>query len=236
MRNSSALSRVWAVIPAAGKGSRMGGGMPKQYLPLLGRTVLEHTVARLANHPRVAGVVLVLAADDAWWPTIASKLPSVQTTLGGVERCHSVLNGLRALTAAHANDWVLVHDAARPCLRATDIDRLLDELQDSPCGGLLALPVRDTLKRCTDNGAIESTVDRARLWHALTPQMFRLGALRAALENALITGLLVTDEAQAIEFAGGIPRVIEGSGDNLKITRPEDLKLAELFLLAQPPH
>ncbi|MBI2799067.1 MAG: 2-C-methyl-D-erythritol 4-phosphate cytidylyltransferase [Gammaproteobacteria bacterium] len=232
MRNPSALSRVWAVIPAAGKGSRMGGDTPKQYLPLLGRTVIEHTVERLANHPRVAGVVLVLAADDAWWRTIAPNLP-VQTTLGGVERCHSVLNGLYALTAAHANDWILVHDAARPCLRATDIDRLLDELQDSPCGGLLALPVRDTLKRCTDNGAIEATVDRARLWHALTPQMFRLGALQAALEHALTMGLLVTDEAQAIEFAGGIPRVVEGSGDNLKITRPEDLKLAELFLLAQ---
>jgi 2-C-methyl-D-erythritol 4-phosphate cytidylyltransferase len=226
--------RYWAVVPAAGKGSRMQAERPKQYLPLLGRTVLEHTVGRLAAHPRISGVMIALAPDDAWWPAIAERLPPVATTWGGAERCDSVRNALHALRDVAADDdWVLVHDAARPCLRARDIDRLIEELGTSSDGGILAVPARDTLKRCRDDGAIEATVDRSRLWHALTPQMFRLRLLSGALARAAARGTHVTDEAQAVELAGGVPRVVEGHGDNIKITRPEDLALAELFLRAQ---
>ncbi len=228
------MERIWAVVPAAGMGARMRADVPKQYLPLAGRTVIEHTLTRLAGHPRIAEVVVALASDDVLFPGLAPRLPAaVRAVPGGVERCHSVLNGLNALAAATAADWVLVHDAARPCLRAADIDRLLDALSGTEWGGLLAVPVRDTLKRCGPAGDIEATVDRTNLWHALTPQMFRVGALRTALAAALDAGRLVTDEAQAIEFIGGTPRVVEGRADNIKITRPEDLALAELYLRAQ---
>ncbi|NBQ89543.1 MAG: 2-C-methyl-D-erythritol 4-phosphate cytidylyltransferase, partial [Betaproteobacteria bacterium] len=140
-------------------------------------------------------------------------------------------NGLDALPAADT-DWALVHDAARPCLRPADLARLIDQLAADPVGGILGVPVRDTLKRCGADGAIDETVDRASLWHALTPQMFRVGLLRAALREALAAGRLVTDEAQAVELAGHTPRMVEGHGDNLKITRPEDLPLAEWYLRA----
>lgn len=227
--------RLWAVVPAAGKGSRMGADRPKQYLELAGRSVLEHTLRRLLAEPRLAGVVVAFAADDAEGPRIVGRLGArVRATLGGAERCHSVLNGLDALPAADAGDWVLVHDAARPCLRQADLGRLIDSLLGDACGGILAVPVRDTLKRCAADGAIEHTVDRARLWHALTPQMFRLGVLRSALRAAIEGGRLVTDEAQAVELAGGVPRVVEGHADNIKITRPEDLPLAEHYLENQP--
>ena len=150
---------------------------------------------------------------------------------GGAERCHSVLNGLEALRQhADLTDWVLVHDAARPCLAVADLDRLMNELADDPVGGLLAAPVRDTLKQADSAGRVATTVDRSRLWHALTPQMFRLGRLRDALNAALARGLLVTDEAGAMEAAGFAPRLIEGRADNVKITRPEDLALAEFYL------
>lgn len=211
----------------------MRADIPKQYLQLLGRTVLEHTLARFIAHPRITGVMVAISADDEWWPEIASRLP-VRTTLGGAQRCHSVLNALNALhDQCTADDWVLVHDAARPCVRCEDIDRMLAELADSRCGGILAVPVRDTLKRCGVGGVITATIDRAHLWHALTPQMFRYGLLRTALTQVIAQGAVVTDEAQAIELLGQAPRVVEGHGDNLKITRPEDLALAELFLRAQ---
>jgi 2-C-methyl-D-erythritol 4-phosphate cytidylyltransferase len=228
-------ARLWAVVPAAGKGARMGADRPKQYLELAGRTVLEHTLRRLLDEPRIAGVVVAFAADDDEGPRIAARLgPRVRAARGGAERCHSVLNGLDALPDAARHDWVLVHDAARPCLRRRDLARLIETLADDDCGGILAVPVRDTLKRCTDDGAIEHTVDRARLWHALTPQMFRLGILRDALAAALAAGRLVTDEAQAVELAGRSPRVVEGHADNIKITRPEDLPLAGYYLQTQP--
>ncbi len=226
--------RIWAVIPAAGKGSRMRADIPKQYLPLLGRTVLEHALERFIAHSRVAGVILAISADDEWWPLLAPLHPTVRVTLGGAERCHSVLNALNVLhDDCVADDWILVHDAARPCVRRTDIDRMLVELENSSCGGILGVPVRDTLKRCDSGGAIEGTVDRAQLWHALTPQMFRYGVLHRALSRVIASGGLVTDEAQAVELLGEIPRLVEGHIDNLKITRPEDLWLAALFLTAQ---
>ena len=225
--------RVWAVVPAAGRGARMGSDIPKQYLELAGRTILEHTLGRLLEESRISAIVVALAANDAQGAAIAAACGArVRTTLGGAERCHSVLNGITAL-GAREDDWVLVHDAARPCLRRADLARLIDTLADgNACGGILGVPVKDTLKRCSAEGSIEATVDRSSLWHALTPQMFRAGVLRAALEAALANGRLVTDEAQAIEMQGLTPRMVEGHADNLKITRPEDLPLAEHFLQA----
>lgn len=226
--------RYWVIIPAAGKGTRMQAELPKQYLQLLGRTVLEHTLSCFAQHPKIAGVMLALAPDDLQWPTLRIESAFIRTTVGGLERCHSVLNALIALAPdAAAHDWVLVHDAARPCLRQTDIDRMIETLHDGRDGAILATPVRDTLKRCSAAGAIEQTIDRTGLWHALTPQMFRYASLRGALETAVARGVLVTDEAQAIELTGAALRVVEGHADNIKITRPEDLVLAELYLRAQ---
>jgi 2-C-methyl-D-erythritol 4-phosphate cytidylyltransferase len=226
--------RYWAMVPAAGAGKRMDSAVPKQYLSLAGRPVIAHTLASLLDHPRIDGVAIAIGAGDEWWPTVAAELNAakpLRVVTGGAERCHSVLNGLEALSApAQPEDWVLVHDAARPCLTGGDLDRLIDTLADDPVGGLLAVPVRDTLKQADDAGRVAATVDRSRLWHALTPQMFRLGMLHEALRAALARGLLVTDEAAAMEAAGFAPRLVEGRADNLKITRPEDLALAEFYL------
>jgi 2-C-methyl-D-erythritol 4-phosphate cytidylyltransferase len=226
--------RYWALVPAAGIGKRMGSVLPKQYLSLAGRPAIAHSLATLLDHPRIDGVAVAISAEDEWWRRVAIEFNPAKPLLvvtGGAERCHSVLNGLEALRERAAlNDWVLVHDAARPCLATADLDRLVEMLADDPVGGLLAVPVRDTLKQADDAGRATATVDRSRLWHALTPQMFRLGMLREALRAALGRGLLVTDEAAAMEAAGFAPRLIEGRADNLKITRPEDLALAEFYL------
>lgn len=234
MSSETHSARCWAVIPAAGKGARMGAPLPKQYLRLGDRTILEHTLERFLKHPRISGVTVAIAADDELWPALAANLPQVQRVEGGAERCHSVLNALAALrTTLEDDDWVLVHDAARPCVHADDISHLIMTLEDADCGGILGTAVRDTLKRCAADGTIEETVDRARVWHALTPQMFRYGWLHRALSGALASGTLVTDESQAIELAGGVTRLVEGRADNIKITRPEDLALAACFLRAQ---
>lgn len=228
-----AVPRFWAVVPAAGIGRRMGGDLPKQYLPLHGRPILHHTLARIGNHPRCAGVVVALSAGDPHWQAPDLRAPLV-TVDGGAERCHSVLNALEQLrTQAAPDDWVLVHDAARPCLRSADIDRLLGELSGHPVGGLLGLPVADTVKRVDAAGDVVATVSREGLWRALTPQMFRLDTLRDALGRALAAGKLVTDEAAAIEQVGLRPRMVEGHADNIKVTRPGDLELAALYLEIQ---
>lgn len=226
---------VWAVVPAAGKGMRMGAETPKQYLLLAGKPVVQRTLEVLTEHTQIAGVVIVIAADDAHWSACAHFMQAdLRVATGGAERCHSVLAGLNNLRdIASDDDWVMVHDAARPCLRASDIDRMIDELRSSASGGILAVPVGDTLKRCNAANEIESTVDRTQLWRALTPQMFRIGTLRAAINAALEEGVLVTDEAQAIEAFGETPRVVQGHADNIKITHPSDLALAEIFLQAQ---
>ena len=226
--------RYWAIMPAAGAGKRMGSTIPKQYLSLVGRPVIAHTLDTLLGYSRVAGLVVAISPEDEWWPEVVARMVTdkpLQVVTGGAERCHSVLNGLEILWEwAHPDDWVLVHDAARPCLTTSDLDRLLAELADDSVGGLLAVPVRDTLKQVDDAQRIMATVDRSRLWHALTPQMFRLGMLRDALRATLETGQLVTDEAAAMEAAGFAPRLVEGRADNVKITRPEDLALAEFYL------
>ncbi len=225
-------TRCWAVIPAAGVGSRMQADRPKQYLPLLGCTVIEQTLQRLLAHPRIGGSVVAISSDDGWWSEVKIETDRpLWVAEGGDERCHSVLNALQTLSAHASNrDWVLVHDAARPCLRSEDIDELIRRCESHPVGGLLAVPVKDTLKRADAAQTVQETVDRNRLWHAQTPQMFRLGELRDALQQALAANALVTDEASAMERAGHAPLLVEGHADNIKITHPEDLALAELYL------
>ncbi|MDZ7754695.1 MAG: 2-C-methyl-D-erythritol 4-phosphate cytidylyltransferase [Gammaproteobacteria bacterium] len=228
--------RYWGLVPAAGVGTRMGGGVPKQYLELAGRPLMTYALEALLSHPRMAGVMVVVGAADTRWPALGvAGGPSLMSAIGGAERCHSVINGLHALAAAGAagGDWVLVHDAARPCLREADITRLMDELSGHPVGGLLGLPVRDTMKRAGADGQLRETVSREGLWHALTPQMFRLGPLQAALETVVAAGATVTDEAEAMELAGHTPRLVEGSPDNIKVTHPADLRLAALYLAGQ---
>ena len=228
-------TRCWAVIPAAGSGRRMGADRPKQYLDLHGRPVLQHSLERMLSHPRVAGAVVSLSADDPYWPRLERSFAKpVWIAPGGRERVDSVLAALIRLgERADDGDWVLVHDAARPCLRPADLDRLISTLYEHPVGGLLGLPVADTVKRVTGNGEVLETIDRNGLWRALTPQMFRLGALRRALERALAAGCVVTDDASAMELAGAAPRMVRGSADNIKITHAEDLPLAALYLQRQ---
>lgn len=225
---------IWTIIPAAGVGSRMQADRPKQYLELLDRTVIEHTLGLFLDHPMVEGVVVAISPEDPYWKGLSVADHDHLTRVdGGSERCHSVLNALSWLTAqdADADDWVLVHDAARPCLRHEDLDHLIAEVTQEGKGGILGIPVRDTMKQAAKDGRhIEQTVDRSHLWHALTPQMFRLGELRQAIEQALSDGFLVTDEASAMEHAGLQPLLVRGHADNIKITIPEDLALAEFFL------
>jgi 2-C-methyl-D-erythritol 4-phosphate cytidylyltransferase len=225
--------QYWVVIPAAGVGKRMQADRPKQYLQLLERTVIEHTLACFTSHPLINGIVVALSGDDPYWPTldIPSAIP-IHVAEGGAERCHSVLNGLE-LVAGHAaaeEDWVLVHDAARPCLGREDLDKLIHAVDEDEVGGILAVPVRDTMKRDNEAGRITHTEERDGLWHALTPQMFRLGKLREAISQALADGFEVTDEASALEHLGMQPLLVEGQGSNIKVTRPEDLALAAYYL------
>ena len=227
----AATDALWCVVPAAGRGARVGGEIPKQYLPIAGKPMLLHSLERLAAHPRIAGLIVVLEAGDARWPkwlTFGGK--PVSTTIGGVERADSVLAGLRALRGTvEESQFVLVHDAARPCVRAADISRLVE--QGIPAGGaLLAAPVRDTLKRADAQGRVVATEPREARWRALTPQMFRHGELIAALESARAAGIAITDEAMAMERAGHNPLLVEGSEDNIKVTTPADFALAEFIL------
>lgn len=234
-------SNYWAVIPAAGVGKRMDSESPKQYLPLAGQIVLEHTLQRLLDHHRIAGVVIALGDHDAYWSQVCieSDKPVLMVS-GGQERCDSVFNALDKLMSLSTNtanphgvsvdDWVLVHDAARPCVRAGDIDRLINTVEGDRNGGLLALPVRDTMKRQGQHQQVSETVDRNGLWHALTPQLFQLKVLHQALIDAINAGVAITDESSAMEYAGYHPLLVEGHEDNIKITRPPDLKLAELYL------
>ena len=229
-------THFWVIVPAAGIGRRMRSEIPKQYLTLDGHSVLEHSLHRMSLYPAITEIIVALAEDDPYWKKQHLDLVArpVKTIVGGKERSDSVLNGLRSLTdRAEDNDWVLVHDAARPCVRVTDIQRLIDQCQTDDVGGLLAMPVRDTMKQANDDGYVEQTVARERLWHALTPQMFRYGKLLRALEQAQHQGIPVTDEAMAMELAGMQAKLVEGHADNIKITRPEDLTLAAFYLREQ---
>jgi len=230
-------AKYWAVIPAAGIGHRMGASIPKQYLDLAGRPVIDWSLHLFLDHPRISGAVVSLDPKDDFWPRTAfAGDPRVRRAEGGAERCHSVLNALDLLSGGvDAADWVLVHDAARPCLRRDDLDRLLDTLSDHPVGGLLGVPVRDTMKQVGEDGRVRRTVPRTDLWHAFTPQMFRLGLLRKALRAALDKCSLVTDDASAVELMSLEPLLVEGHADNIKVTRPEDLALAAFYLRQQEP-
>jgi len=221
-------------MPAAGSGSRFGAPIPKQYAELLGRTVIEWALTPFLADPQCAGIVVALASGDAQWPKVAARLPaSIATVEGGAHRSGSVLNGLEGLSGrADDRDWVLVHDAARACLPAGDLALLLHTLANEETGGLLAAPGADTLKFAPagDAGCVERTVDRSGLWRALTPQMFRCGALRAALHAAHAAGRTPTDESQALEWQGARPRLVVGSAANLKVTTAQDLVVAAAIL------
>jgi 2-C-methyl-D-erythritol 4-phosphate cytidylyltransferase len=225
-------ARYWAAVPAAGIGARMGASVPKQYLALHGRPILWHTLQLFLGRGDIAGIAVAVAAADREWAALGlGEEARIITAPGGAERADSVLSCLRALAGRAApDDWVLVHDAVRPCVRQEDISRLMAAASAHGTGGILALPVRDTMKRADGQETIAGTVDRTGLWHALTPQMFRLGALREALESAARAGRAVTDEAQAMELAGERPLLVRGHPDNIKITHADDLALAELFL------
>jgi len=280
--------RYWLVMPAAGVGRRFGENIPKQYAELHGRTVMEWSMAPFLYDSRCLGVVVVLGHSDAYWPTVAARLPDVTgatrasganiaaaladatrvaeraaertggadtegftdpglslptvpavtlpkviTATGGGERSHSVRNGLAALSGrAASDDWVLVHDAARPCVSRQDVDRLLDRVQSHAVGGILAAPAADTLKRAGESKEIIQTIDRTSLWRALTPQMFRYARLCEALDRAHADGRTPTDEAQALEWMGERPIVVEGSTTNLKITSADDLVIAVALMAA----
>lgn len=231
----SSSPKYWAVVPAAGVGKRMQADRPKQYLEIDGRPLIEYAITGLMANPHIEGVVVAISAEDQYWPELEICLEKpIWVVEGGVERCHSVLNALQLLTTqASEEDWVLVHDAARPCVRAEDIAELISQLAQDDIGGLLAVPVRDTMKRAGSNQRVINTEDRQGLWHALTPQMFRFDKLRHALEQALEDESLVTDEASAMELAGYEPLLVEGHADNIKVTRPEDLALAAFYLQQQ---
>ncbi|MDC0611171.1 2-C-methyl-D-erythritol 4-phosphate cytidylyltransferase [Vibrio sp.] len=224
-------SRFTAIVPAAGVGARMKADKPKQYLKIQGKTILEHTVEKLLSHPGIENVVVAISIDDPYFDSLAlAKLPNVIRVDGGAERSQSVLNALTYVVDNSPSHWVLVHDAARPCVELSDISRLITEATEHPVGAILAAPVRDTMKRSNAKQDIDQTIDRSSLWHALTPQMFRSEQLKEALTQALFHKVAVTDEASAMEWLGLSPRLVTGRMDNLKITQPEDLSLAEFYL------
>jgi 2-C-methyl-D-erythritol 4-phosphate cytidylyltransferase len=218
------MAKNYVLIPAAGSGSRMGSELPKQYLPLLGKPLIHHTLSVFCAHPAIDKVYVVISPEDDLWQ---SELDCAVLRCGGNTRAATVLNGLQAMDAA-SDDWVLVHDAARPCITAELLDRLFDALCDDPVGGLLAVPVADTLKRADAADRVVATESRTGLWQAQTPQMFRHGLLKRALE-ALGTDK-PTDEAQAVEHLGFAPKLVPGNASNLKVTYPQDLELAEIIL------
>ncbi len=223
---------IFALIPAAGNGSRIGAETPKQYQRLAGKPLIAHAIDALCAHPRVRLAFVVLAPGDAYfgahdWSRHKGKLETL--FCGGATRAASVFNGLVAMSdVAEPDDWVMVHDAARPCLDGALISRLCDELADDNIGGLVAVPVADTLKRSDDHQRVVQTVARDKIWQAQTPQMFRYGLLLEALHRAQPGS--VTDEASAVEQMGLAPRLVMGSSRNLKVTLPEDLSVAESII------
>ncbi len=231
---TEALS-YWAVVPAAGVGKRMLADIPKQYLRVNDETILDITLSRLLSHEKIDGVVLAVSPGDEYWPE--SKYynhANVITVEGGKERSDSVFNALNKLADLQSAEIrVLVHDAARPCIESTDISRLINEVGESPDGGLLGVPVKDTMKQTQSDNRVSSTLDRENLWHAYTPQMFPLQSLLTALNHVRDKRLAVTDDASAMEILGYKPLMVEGSSKNIKITQPDDLALANIYLQNQ---
>mgnify|MGYP003672735231 CR=1 FL=1 len=228
------MFKFFALIPAAGAGSRMGNELPKQYLSLADKPMIHHAIHTLCQSQRIAHVFVVLSPNDnEWsnhnWSEFSNKL--IVLNCGGATRAESVLNGLNMAQkkcSINTNDWILVHDAARPCLTTTQLEKLMNELKDDEIGGLLAIPVADTLKRCDIQNRIANTESREGLWQAQTPQMFRYHLLIQALNNA--TGINITDDASAVEALGFHPKLVDSDAYNFKVTYPQDLALAELIL------
>lgn len=232
MPASTTPTPVWIAVPAAGTGARMGRDAPKQYLPLAGRPLAEHTLSALLAVPGLQALVVAIAPGDMHWNCLSTELRErVRCVEGGADRAASVLNALDAFDPAPSpSDWVLVHDMARACIRTEDVVNLIRTLADDPVGGLLALPVIDTLKRADEQGRVAATVMRELLWRAQTPQMFRYGLLCRALRDARDAGITVTDDAMAVERLGAQPRLVRCGAHNIKVTTPEDLALAEYYL------
>ena len=232
MNNASCTEmpkQFYAVVPAAGVGRRMGANRPKQYLPILDKTLLEWTLEKLISHPLIKHIILPVSLQDEYFAALPiANADWITTVPGGKERADSVLAGLKAIPEA---DWVLVHDAARPCVKHSDIDRLL-ALVKTDAGGILATPVRDTMKRASKDtpNQVSHSEERNHLWHALTPQFFPKQQLQNALEEALQKGLAITDEASAIENKQGKVILVEGCSSNIKVTHPQDIRLAEFYL------
>lgn len=232
-------SSIWAVVPAAGIGRRMQADIPKQYMSLAGKPVLEHTLSQLLAFDRMAGVIVSLSDNDEYWESIELNFDKpVLKCKGGSQRYHSVINALEALGQYEDfdedRDWVLVHDAVRPCVSLNDISTLIETVGNEESGGLLARPVSDTIKRQGDEQAVQktvqATVEREGLWQALTPQFFPHGILKKALLKTIEDNIEVSDESSAMEYIGYKPLLVQGSATNIKITRPGDLRLAELYL------
>lgn len=233
--NIPVLPAIWVVIPAAGVGKRMRADRPKQYLPLLNKTVIEQTLSCFTAHKAIAGIVISLHPNDPYWDELDIDLPVPYfVAKGGKERSDSVLNALRMMQNelhVDAESWVMVHDAARPCLLKADLDKLITTcLTGDAVGAILAKKASDTMKRATSAQTILATEDRENLWHALTPQMFRLKQLSDALQFALEQGVAITDDASALEYSGELPLLIEALGSNIKVTHPDDLALAAFLL------
>jgi 2-C-methyl-D-erythritol 4-phosphate cytidylyltransferase len=226
---------IWAIVPAAGSGSRSGSEIPKQYRPLLGRPMIEYSLDVLAQHPDIDGIILALAADDARWQGVSLwRNTPLRACVGGMRRSDSVLAAIEALDDVTHNDtWLLVHDAARPCLRAEDLNRLIEAACVHPVGGLLAGPMKDTVKRGDADHQVEGTLDRSALWRAFTPQLFPARSLKRALQHARQENAEITDESAAMERLGLSPLLVAGADDNIKVTLPEDFMFAEAILRAR---
>ena len=226
----SKATKCWVVIPAAGSGSRMQNTVPKQYLKVLGKTLIEHTISVFLNSKDIHQVTICLPESDSAFQELGvAKSSKVTVVQGGSSRAHSVFNGLQVIDAAD-DDWVLVHDAARPCFNDELLTKLLTEMADDEVGGIMAIPAKDTLKLAGPDNRINTTVDRSTIWHAQTPQMFRFHLLKESLGLALQQSAQITDEASALEWAGYQPKLVEGDARNLKVTTPEDLALVEFLL------
>ena len=230
MKQSSV--NYFVIIPAAGLGTRMKNAIPKQYLTVKGKSILEHTLKSLLSYQKFKKGVVVINKTDKYWPSLQVKYSKLITAIGGQARCNSVLNGLLALKPyVKENDWILVHDAARPFIQLSDIDKLINALKDDPLGGILGTPLKNTIKYIDNKQYIFETLDRRSLWEALTPQMFRYHWLLQALSSAIEKNQAITDEANALELLGKHPKIIEGRADNIKITDPYDLTLFEYYYI-----
>ena len=223
--------RIWAVIPAAGVGKRYSSDIPKQYLPLSGIPVLLHSINKLVKLDEIEEILVALNPEDTFWEKLNFSHPKVKAIHGGLQRCNSVNSALEELSGrAKKGDWVLVHDAVRPCISDSDLKKITSIVNDEEVGGLLAFPILDTIKEVGENLDVQKTIPRGNLWSAMTPQIFRYGVLKQALEAAIMAGESVTDEASAIEAIGLTPRIIQGEKTNIKITHPSDMVLAESII------